>query len=349
MRYLSALVAGTLLTGILYFLPVFLLFPSPISAEYWIREMMVIKKSIASTYKGKIKIIVLSGSSALFSIDTNAMSQELGMPVINYGLMGGLPLETLFNEMFEVAERGDILILPLEPDAYCKEEIEGYREFEIRNAIAWNYGFWKGLSLRDKLLSLRFVSSKFPLEIVEARFTQIFKPTSITARLNALNDDLILQVFNDPKKDINVNLYSIYNVDSLGNIKNTADSSYKGSPRRADLEIKICDKSLKKIIAFKKIMDKSGVQIYFANAPFVELDDLSLKSIMMADNKFKKTLSNVAPVLDSRSDLLFPISSFLNTELHLNSIGRAARTNMLIESMQKNNVTKNDTQHQQGH
>lgn len=335
MKYLISLAAGAILTGMLYFSPIFLLTPSPIIAEYWIREMMVIKKNIALNHKNKNKIIVLSGSNTLFSIDTNMISNAFNMPAINYGLMGGLPLETLFNEMIDVAQRGDIIILPLEPDSYCKEEIEGYREFEIRNAIAWNYPYWNKLNIFEKILSIRYMNPKFPLEIVEAEITKRFNPASIEPRLNALDDDLILKKFYDPDKNIDAQLYSIYNVDNLGNIANTNDNIYRGLPRRAEIDIKVCTKSLNKLISFNKLMEKRGVQIYFANTPFVQLDDLDYKKIEVSDSKFNKILSDIAPVLDERMDLIFPLPLFLNTELHLNSEGRTIRTNSLIKSLEK--------------
>ena len=340
MKYLFSVLAGTILTSIFYFSPIFLLSPAPVSAEYWIREMIVIKRNIAQAYKGKNKIFVLAGSNALFNIDTRTLASEFNLPAINYGLMGALPLETLFSEIFEVAESGDIVILPLEPDSYCKEKIEGYREFEIRNAIAWNYHYWKELSYLERILAVRFVSSKFPIEIIAARFEQAFDPKSIAPRLNALNDDFILNKFNDPKKNIDVNLYSIYNVDSLGNIKNTNDSLYSGTPRRADTEINICTTSLNKIIVFKDLMIQRGIKIYFANTPFVRLADLNYEHIAIFDSKFRQILSNIAPVLDSRLDLIFPLPLFLNTELHLNSTGSEFRTKLLIEAMHENNIIK---------
>ena len=266
------------------------------------------------------------------------LSTVFNIPVINYGLMGGLPLETLFNEMINVVEEDDILILSFEPDAYCKEEIEGYREFEIRNAFAWNYPYWRSLSLLDKVLSLRFMSSKFPIEIVDARIAKKFSPISIEQRLAALDDDFILARFHDPKKNISDNLYSIYNVDALGNIKNTDHQLYTGTPRRADIDIKICTGSLKKIRDFKKIIEQKNAKIYFANTPFVKLEDLNYSNIEKVDIDFRQILSEIAPVLDARADLIFPVSSFLNTELHLNSIGRAARTKLLVESMKKNGI-----------
>jgi len=340
MKYLISILVGTITTGIFYFSPIFLLSPSPVSAEYWIREMIVIKRNIALTYQNKNKIFILAGSNALFNIDTRTLSNEFNLPVINYGLMGALPLETLFKEISEVAESGDIVILPLEPDSYCKEKIEGYREFEIRNAIAWNFLYWKELSYIDKILAIRFVSSKFPIEIIAARFAQAFNPESIAPRLNALNDVFILNKFNDPQKNIEVSLYSIYNVDTLGNIKNTNDSLYSGSPRRADTEIEICATSLDKIIRFKDLMALKGVKIYFANIPFVKIADLNYESIAIFDSNFKSILSKIAPVLDSRTNLIFPLPFFLNTELHLNSTGRELRTKLLIEAIHKINIMK---------
>lgn len=323
----------------IYFSIVLLLFPSPIAADYWIREMIVIKHDIASKYKNKNKIIVMSGSSTLFSIDTNMLTKELNLPSINYGLMVGLPIETIFNEIKKVVKTGDIIILPLEPDYYCKEENNGFREFEIRNAIAWNYEYWNQLNIIEKISSVIFMNARFPIEVLKSKWSQIVNPEILKQRLEALDDGLILKKFNDESKKIDENIYSIYNVDSLGNIRNTNDSTYQGSPRRADVDIKICEKTYNRLLKFTTEMKDNGVRIYFAHTPYVKLDDLDYKKIKDTGEEFNKKISVIAPMLDNKEELLFPLSSFLNTELHLNSIGRKDRTQNLIKSL---NIKIND-------
>ena len=113
MRYLAVLILSCLVFGGAYFSVALALAPAPISAEYWVREMMVIKRSIAAKFAGQRKVIVASGSSTLFGVDARQLGAALGVPVINYGLHGALSLRTILDEADAAAGRGDVVVLPL--------------------------------------------------------------------------------------------------------------------------------------------------------------------------------------------------------------------------------------------
>ena len=337
MRYLAFLILGIMAAALVYFSPIFLLAPSPILGEYWTREMIVIKRDISRQIGSKNKLIIASGSSTLFSIDTNILTKEFNIPAVNFGLVVSLPIETLFYEIDRASNGGDIVILPLEPDFYCKEEIDGYREWEIRNGIAWNRAYWDGLGLLEKLSFIKYISPTFPMDVVKAKYAQWADPASIAPRLNALNDDFVLAKFNSPQPP-DENIYSIYNMDRLGNIKNTDESLYTGPPRRADLEIRICDSTFSKLKEFVARMTAKDVRVYFANTPFVSIEGLDHDKINLTSDAFDKKLSTIAPVIDSKSELIFSRNLFLNTELHLNATGRSIRTRRLIDAMNRNHI-----------
>ena len=46
-----------------------MLIDAPIAAEYWIAELITVKRELAKEYAGKNKIIVAGGSSTLFSVN----------------------------------------------------------------------------------------------------------------------------------------------------------------------------------------------------------------------------------------------------------------------------------------
>ena len=139
MRYLVYLASSFIAIAIFYYSLIFALFPTPVAAEYWVRELLVFKRDIAKNLAGQPKIIVASGSSTLFNVDTNILSAALKRPTINLGLMGGLPLDTILEEINTVSGPGDLVIMALEPDYYCREANPGYDPWQIRNAIAWNH------------------------------------------------------------------------------------------------------------------------------------------------------------------------------------------------------------------
>ncbi|WP_157943692.1 MULTISPECIES: hypothetical protein [Arenibacter] len=62
------------------------------------------------------KIVIIGGSNASFGIDSDLMERQLGIPVVNMALHGGLPLYYLLEQVKPFMNKGDILILSREYD-----------------------------------------------------------------------------------------------------------------------------------------------------------------------------------------------------------------------------------------
>jgi hypothetical protein len=54
MKYLKIFVASFVVTAMVYFAVALVLTPAPIPAEYWVREMTVIKRNIADHYSKRL-------------------------------------------------------------------------------------------------------------------------------------------------------------------------------------------------------------------------------------------------------------------------------------------------------
>ena len=332
MRYLTTFVCTFLLALIAYISLIPALGPTPVTAEYWVQELLVIKRDIVKRYANDRKIIISSGSSTLFSIDAKLLSEQLGLPVINFGLMGGMPLERILEETDAASSKNDIVVLPLEPDYFCREEITGFDEWVLRNAVAWDRVYWSKLSLYDRLTAIRYLGFKFPLEMLIARFDTVFRPAITQPRLLTLNAAAVLDKFAKPYPFAD-NLYSVYSMSPFGDIRNTSGSDYTGDPRRADQPIKICAHTLERLKAFTSQQKAKGVSVFFANTPYVAIDGLDSAAVDNASKQFSMMLSAVAPVLDDRSALIFNREFFLNSALHLNANGRELRTRQLLEKL----------------
>jgi hypothetical protein len=339
MRYLTIFASTVLLTLAGYISLIPILGPTPVVAEYWVNELLVIKRDLVKKLAHTQKLIIASGSSTLFSVDTSLLTQALHVPVVNLGMMGGMPLERILAEADAASNPNDTVILALEPEYYCRVEISDFDEWVLRNAIAWDYVYWNKLSFLDRLSSVRVLGLKFPLEMLQARFDSAYRPEITKQRLFALNEEAVLNKFASAPK-IPEHLYSMYSMDTLGNIKNTTDSSYTASPTRADAPLKICAQSLSKISAFIQRQKSKGVSVFFIHTPYVQLNDLNLAAVALASKEFANTLSPLAPVLDVRADVLFERNLFLNSALHLNSIGRELRTQRLIPVLRDRVLSK---------
>jgi len=340
MRYLTAFACSFLIAlgGYISLIPI--LGPTPIAAEYWVQELLIIKRDIIKTHSDQKKIVIASGSSTLFSIDAKYLAEQLDLPVINLGLMGGMTLDRILDEASVATAAKDILLLALEPGYYCREETRGFDEWVVRNAIAWDRPYWDKLGLLEKLKVIQVVGLRFPLELLEARFDMRYRPTITLPRLQALDKAFVLKKFANPPASAD-QLYSIYNMSPYGDIKNTNDSDYKGAPDRADEPVKICKQTLKQLTSFVSAQKNRGVSVFFIHTPYVEVDGLKNEKIESVSKQFTQALAELAPVLDSKADVVFNRSLFLNSALHLNAPGRQLRTEKLLLKLRE----LPDTQH----
>src|SRR5262245_31518865 len=122
MAYLVRTVAIAAIYLTVHFL-VCLFLPSPIPAEYWVRELIVVKEKLVDTICCSPRIIFLGGSSTLFGIDAEAVAAQTGLPAMNMGLHAGMRLDRVLSVGEHVVRGGDILVLPLERPYYSCGEI----------------------------------------------------------------------------------------------------------------------------------------------------------------------------------------------------------------------------------
>lgn len=332
MRYLTITLATALVLAVIYFSMAFALVPAPIAAEYWVREMIVIKKALAKNLAGRRKLIVSGGSSALFSVDTQQLGDELNVPAFNLGLHAGLPLKRILEVTESVAEPGDAVILLLESPLFNREEPSNWY---ARAALSWKYEDWQAFSARDRLKSVAILAPFIPLELAEARVRHALFPHSIADRLRALNDEQTLAAFANSPEPTQF-AYSAYHLDSLGNMRKAEGLRFFDPPRFSpETGIDISPEVRVILGEFTKAMAAKDVAIYFANTPYMEVPNLDAGRIMEAEKHLERQLLPFGPMLDTRTEVLFPRKFFFDTEMHLNSEGRVHRTRRLAEAMRR--------------
>lgn len=332
MRYLTIIFITSAVAAVTYIFLALLLAPAPIKAEYWVREMIVVKRNIAQKYRGQPKIIVAAGSNVLFGIDTKQLSDELEIPVINFGLNRGLSLKTILDEFGAAVEKNDTLILALEPSYYSKDELGKWR---ARNSIAWDRGEWESMPLLDKIKSIYVLAPSILLELAEARLEEVLLPKSIENRLRALDDQAILSKFASAPKPLTF-AYSAYNLDSLGNLQKIDGSQFNGNIDSAEEMIKICHESRQLLHSFISTMAAKDVAVYFANTPYVETNNMNPEKVWDAFMYITNQLAPLAPVLENESPLILNKRFFFDNDLHLNAEGKNLRTKMLATAIQRN-------------
>ncbi|WP_250516507.1 hypothetical protein [Caballeronia sp. INDeC2] len=334
MSYLKVFAISLLTIALAYFSMSLLLAPAPISAEYWVREMTVVKRSIALRYQGQRKLIIAAGSNVLFSVDTDRLSQDLGIPVINYGLHAGLALDEILGEVATAAERNDMVILPLEQEYYCETRDNTSITWRARNAIAWDHRRWQSWSMFERLEAISLSGPGLLFELAFARIRETWFPRSIEDRLKTFRDKNILSEFTHSPRPTAF-AYSAYHLDNLGNMQQIDGSHFTGHAASPEQKTEVCPGSFQTLQQFVRDMHRKGVTVYFANVPYVATGVTRADRVEEASRQFAAAIAPLGTVLDDRNQVMFDRKFFFNTDLHLNSEGRTLRTKSLEESMRK--------------
>lgn len=331
MKFIKLFFASTVVTCLTYFWGVLLLIDSPVQAEYWVGEMIAIKKELTKSSAGKTKIIIAGGSSALFGIDAEYATRRLNMPVINFGLHAGLRLEKILQEVSSVVEPGDFLVLSLEPTYYdCHKKLTTW---QVENIIGWDHGAWEKMSYIQKAEFVSLVSPSTFGRMIVANFQRKFFPTSIKDRLNSLDNALVLSKFRTRSPPLAFE-YSAYHLDNYGDMLQTEGAYFKGSGWDVSEPKNVCSETASDLNSFVSSMKMKGVNVFFANTPYIK-SKVSTENIRNSEMSFQNGFNHIGCFIDKREDLVLDRKYFFNTNLHLNAEGRAYRTDLLINSIDK--------------
>ncbi|MDB5876150.1 MAG: hypothetical protein JWQ07_5592 [Ramlibacter sp.] len=327
MRYIIILFATGATCATLFFCAGTLA-PAPISAEYWVREMIAVKRSIAQSNSGRKKIVIAGGSSTLFGIDSRLLGEELGIVAVNYGLHAGLGLAKILGETAGAVGRGDLLLLALETPLYCVDEPTGW---QARNAIAWDPDTWNSWSLRAQIRGLS-LDPRIAGELVAARTWMQSRPDILAPRVAALDDALTRAKFAEAPPPTYFS-YSAFHMDDLGNMQRAEGARYQGPASQPESRTRVCGSSMQMLSAFALQMREKGVRLYFVNPPYLAPRDVDKGKVDESDRQFAREIAPVGPVLDHRSDVIFDRNYFFNTRWHLNVEGRRLRTQRLVQAL----------------
>lgn len=113
------------------------------------------------------KIILLSGSNALFGIDSARLEQLTGMPVLNLAVHVSLDIDYLYFKMQQYTAAGDIVVMPLEYNHYSRP---GYSDWFVHNMMVWQPDFFTRLPLPDQIKFIANVDAARLLQGVRGRW-----------------------------------------------------------------------------------------------------------------------------------------------------------------------------------
>lgn len=109
------------------------------------------------------KLVLIGGSSVAFGLDSKIAEQELGLPVVNFGLYAALGLKCMLDLSLDALHEGDIVVIAPElsrqmfsdyvGSEYLLQSCEGRRDM----ITALGSSYWKGLlaALPDHMAAKR--------------------------------------------------------------------------------------------------------------------------------------------------------------------------------------------------
>jgi hypothetical protein len=315
--------------------------PSLITAGYWVREMIVVKRALADTSPSP-RIIVLGGSSALFGIDARQVSAETGVFTMNMGLHASMRMDRLLDIGVEMARPGDILVFNLEHVFYdCDEAL--WTDWQIRNMLAWDRAYFNGLPLRSRLDGI-FVAGGpgLSIDLLAGKIGSSLMPHHYVDRSEALEPAAVVFArYRSGKSKTSSFSYSAYNIDDHGDILNNHGTAFKGPGVPATMPGPVCPAIAGILSGFVRNLKEKGARAVVTHTPYL-VDDAPEPGWQDAERTFLRDMASIGlEVVDHRKELSFPRALFFNTKLHLNEDGRRERTKLFINDLRRLGIGKN--------
>ncbi|PCJ97707.1 MAG: hypothetical protein COA50_04510 [Flavobacteriaceae bacterium] len=252
------------------------------------------------------KLVIIGGSNASFGIDTNLMEKELGIPVVNMSLHGGLPLKYIFEQVKLDLNKGDVLILAKEYSGFKNQYWNKMTGIELPKIVTYELSQLRVLLRNRKLFestvngvfkTIKYYVSEYPIEGK--------KGTKSVYSLDAFNGD---------------NLKSEFII-----------GKYEKEVKEHDLP-KLRKKSvvINGLREYKSYFDKKGIQFYLT--PPVIIDGYYRNKEILPFWKFLSEATEI-PMLSMDKKYTYDKKYFFNSHYHPNVVGRKIRTTSLINDI----------------
>ena len=283
----------------------------PAQAPHFIEERFFIKESYANSVKGR-KIVVASGSNTFCGVNAAKMEEELGVPVVNYGMTISLQYYTLAR-LQKSLHQGDIVILPLEYAFYT------YNKYQFEEeALAYITGYDKNFFLSmPPLEKINFIFQWSPIDLLRYNKEQI-----LLSYENSTG-------YPKDKYHLNINGDTI-NYPTQKSSQDLMDSVpvkvFQEKPVTLDAK-----NELKKFIVF---CQENGITVLAAWPNFLWNNDQfpedDAQGIMEIEKFFQ---DNQVEILGSYTDCIYDVKFFSDSRYHLNEAGREIHTKYLIDKL----------------
>ncbi len=251
------------------------------------------------------KIVLIGDSNLAFGIDSEKIEEAFGMPVVNMGLHGGLG-NAFHEEMARLnITEGDIYII-----CHCSYSDDGL----LKNSeLAWitlenHPSLWKILRKEDYLPMIK----SYPVYLKKC----------------------IALWLTDSGNKMDEGVYSRAAFNEYGDIE-WADNGQEYVFKDGDIFVpQISDNVCERLNDLNIYLKERGATLLIAGYPITKNETTPEAELYI---KFQKELEEQldVPVISDFTDYFYPENYFLNTEYHLNTLGKRERTAQLISDLKR--------------
>jgi len=260
------------------------------------------------------RIILVGGSSVAFGYDSRALSEQLGMPVVNMGLQGGLGIRFQLESLKPYLAKGDILILS--PEYHNIHTLLANGDLLTQMLLTYPQGvryLSSGHEVLEIARSLPSVHTSAIRNMVEDFYNRGCYLCTSTEKV------YYRSAFDAKTGDITTN-----NDPNL--VKAVVDPSIPAIDRRA------LEQNISYMNAFYREMQGRGVQLFFSYPSIIATGNPAITQQLAATEEILRTELEI-PILDTPFDSEYAPELMFDTYYHLGVEGRAVRTRQLIENL----------------
>ncbi|GHS94534.1 hypothetical protein AGMMS50276_07410 [Synergistales bacterium] len=270
------------------------------------------KKNYADGLKHS-KFILSSGSNGLYGVDTSWLEKSLNVPFVNFAISQPLGLYNLYIAGLS-AVSGDIIVAPLEYEMYTNN----IYLHEIIYVIAYDRDYLRTQSIFQKL---RFIMGLSLTEVLQKCMSVFFPPK-------------IAEITETEKVTSTLNR----NGDETSNIEQKLETP-QGPSKPLTTPNFVSSSALRRLSDFIDECRASGVT-FIAAYPSLLYDEVYDSGVV------RKNISDIqafyksknVPILGTFEESLYPIEDMYDTVYHLNSDGRAKRTERMLRDLRETGI-----------
>lgn len=345
-KFLIAFLISLLFLISLYGLCFHLAIDTDLKSNFWLREVMEVQQFIEKkSRKEKKRIIIISGSNALFGINSKSIEDFTGIKTINFSSHAAWPFSYMVNQVDEIAKEGDIIVLPLETDIYTRNEDEDLSRWLMRNVLRWNQEYYFNLPWSEKL---KFIS-KVPVGLVFKNIKNRF----VTKKRNKIlgqfktSESIIRDIENIWTGKIILSEKDKSNAYSYRSLNQWGDMSWNFkmnkvnfiNDRYKSFSMEISDNYIKQYRRLTQLALKRHLQLIFTwpvalKSPLFNLDRAEDREKV---HQFEKRLSSLGIELKGElNQVYYSRDFFFDTSKHLNREGVKLRSQVLEKVIMDN-------------